>query len=66
MKPTKSTGTQLPLVGPIAEMPWVKVSRRAGAAAGAKSGAAGTVYGIRSSEDIVQARVRVRLEIPTA
>jgi hypothetical protein len=63
MKPTKPAGTRLPLTGPIAEMQWVKVSRRAVPASAAKPGAADTIYGIRTSEDIVQARGRVRTEI---
>lgn len=56
MKPNKSPSTRLPVTGPLAEMPWVKLSRRPASAS--KSGAADVVYGIRSSEDIVQARSR--------
>lgn len=59
MKPIKPTETRLPLTGPIAQMPWVHVSRRPGPASATKSDAAPIVYGIRGSEDIVQARIRV-------
>jgi hypothetical protein len=52
MKLTKTTGSRLPLTGLLAKMPWVKVSRRAIPSAAAEADA---VYGVRTSDEIVQA-----------
>lgn len=52
MKPTKTTGSRLPLTGLLAKMPWVKVSRRSIPSSAAEAEA---VYGVRTSDEIVQA-----------